>query len=79
MAKYRGVWWCAQERSAPHALLCPLSHRLLREPARAADGYTYERANILDWFIAAGTHTNTLPTLLSYNTLAMQWEGTFFL
>ncbi|CAB3254057.1 unnamed protein product [Arctia plantaginis] len=43
----------AQERSAPHALLCPLSHRLLREPARAADGYTYERANILDWFIAA--------------------------
>ncbi|XP_052757617.1 uncharacterized WD repeat-containing protein alr3466-like isoform X2 [Galleria mellonella] len=38
---------------APHALLCPLSHRLLREPARAADGFSYERANIHEWFVAA--------------------------
>ncbi|KAH9640220.1 hypothetical protein HF086_008456 [Spodoptera exigua] len=43
------------EVSAPHWLRCPLSHRLLREPVFAADGYTYERGNILDWFLAAGT------------------------
>ncbi|KAJ8718243.1 hypothetical protein PYW08_002480 [Mythimna loreyi] len=43
------------ERAAPHALRCPLSHRVMREPVSAADGYTYERANILDWFLAAGT------------------------
>ncbi|XP_047028830.1 WD repeat, SAM and U-box domain-containing protein 1-like [Helicoverpa zea] len=42
-----------REARAPHALRCPLSHALLRDPARAADGFTYERANILDWFIAA--------------------------
>ncbi|KAJ8714311.1 hypothetical protein PYW07_002536 [Mythimna separata] len=42
-----------QERAAPHALLCPLSHRVMHEPVFAADGYTYERANILDWFLAA--------------------------
>ncbi|KAF9415656.1 hypothetical protein HW555_006755, partial [Spodoptera exigua] len=43
-----------QEVSAPHWLRCPLSHRLLREPVFAADGYTYECGNILDWFLAAG-------------------------
>ncbi|KAG6461117.1 hypothetical protein O3G_MSEX012437 [Manduca sexta] len=39
---------------APHALLCPLTHALLHEPARAADGFTYERAAIHEWFLAAG-------------------------
>lgn len=43
-----------QEARAPHALRCPLTHALLREPVRAADGYTYERANILDYFFANG-------------------------
>ncbi|CAH0587830.1 unnamed protein product [Chrysodeixis includens] len=42
------------ERAAPHWLLCPVSHRLLREPARAADGYTYERGTALDCFLAEG-------------------------
>ncbi|CAG9135857.1 unnamed protein product [Plutella xylostella] len=42
------------EAAAPHWLLCPLTHRVLREPARAADGYSYERANILEWFYAEG-------------------------
>ncbi|XP_063540094.1 uncharacterized WD repeat-containing protein alr2800-like [Cydia strobilella] len=43
----------AAEESAPHALLCPLSHRLLRAPARAADGLTYERGAAHEWFLAA--------------------------
>ncbi|XP_050350427.1 uncharacterized protein LOC126773520 [Nymphalis io] len=43
------------EDSAPHFLRCPLTHAVLREPARASDGFTYERQNILDWILAAGT------------------------
>ncbi|XP_028040219.1 WD repeat, SAM and U-box domain-containing protein 1-like isoform X1 [Bombyx mandarina] len=39
--------------AAPHRLRCPLTHRVLREPARAPDGFTYERAAIVQWFIAA--------------------------
>ncbi|XP_052742635.1 uncharacterized WD repeat-containing protein all2124-like [Bicyclus anynana] len=42
------------ESRAPHSLRCPLTHRLLREPARAADGYTYERQNFLHWQLASG-------------------------
>ncbi|CAK1587355.1 unnamed protein product [Parnassius mnemosyne] len=41
------------ETSAPHALRCAMTHALLREPARAADGFSYERANVLDYFFAA--------------------------
>ncbi|XP_053612005.1 WD repeat, SAM and U-box domain-containing protein 1-like isoform X2 [Plodia interpunctella] len=41
------------EQSAPHALLCPLSHRLMREPARAADGLSYDRAALAEFFLAA--------------------------
>ncbi|XP_059047405.1 WD repeat, SAM and U-box domain-containing protein 1-like [Achroia grisella] len=40
--------------AAPHALLCPLTHGVLREPARAADGLSYERAHLLEWLIAEG-------------------------
>ncbi|XP_028169520.1 WD repeat, SAM and U-box domain-containing protein 1-like [Ostrinia furnacalis] len=49
------VWLGAQARSAPHALLCPLSHRLLREPARAADGFSYERRALREWLVAGGS------------------------
>ncbi|XP_060804511.1 WD repeat, SAM and U-box domain-containing protein 1-like [Amyelois transitella] len=41
------------EQRAPHALRCPLSHRVLREPARAADGLSYERAALREFFLAA--------------------------
>lgn len=53
----------SQEDGAPPALRCAASHALLREPARAADGFTYERAVAADWLLAAGTrahaHTHT--------------------
>ncbi|XP_063830218.1 WD repeat, SAM and U-box domain-containing protein 1-like [Ostrinia nubilalis] len=45
----------ALARAAPHALLCPLSHRLLREPARAADGFSYERRALREWLVAGGS------------------------
>ncbi|XP_068618103.1 WD repeat, SAM and U-box domain-containing protein 1-like [Battus philenor] len=50
----------AQEARAPHRLLCPLTHALLREPVRAADGFSYERANILEYFFAAGDAVSPL-------------------
>ncbi|CAH2087343.1 unnamed protein product [Euphydryas editha] len=49
------------EDSAPHALRCPLTHAALREPARAADGFTYERQSILDWILAADTEEVQSP------------------
>lgn len=36
---------------APHSLLCPLSHRVLEEPARAADGFTYSRRALREWLL----------------------------
>uniref|UniRef100_A0A2A4K0I5 U-box domain-containing protein n=1 Tax=Heliothis virescens TaxID=7102 RepID=A0A2A4K0I5_HELVI len=57
-----------QEQSAPHALRCPLSHRLMREPAFAADGFTYERANILEWFIAADGAVSPISGRRLHNT-----------
>ncbi|KAJ2938491.1 hypothetical protein O0L34_g12937 [Tuta absoluta] len=38
---------------APHWLRCPLSHALCAEPARAADGVTYDRNALHEWFLAA--------------------------
>ncbi|XP_041981024.1 uncharacterized WD repeat-containing protein alr2800-like [Aricia agestis] len=42
------------EASAPHALRCPLSHRVVREPVRAADGFTYDRATLSECLLAQG-------------------------
>ncbi|KAI5634387.1 hypothetical protein NE865_12883 [Phthorimaea operculella] len=39
--------------AAPHWLRCPLSHALCSEPARAADGVTYDRNALHEWFLAA--------------------------
>ncbi|CAG4973253.1 unnamed protein product, partial [Parnassius apollo] len=52
------------EACAPHVLRCAMTHALLREPARAADGFSYERANILDYFFAAGKFLTTIYRLL---------------
>nr|XP_034828866.1 uncharacterized WD repeat-containing protein alr2800-like [Maniola hyperantus] len=49
------------ESAAPHALRCPLSHRVMREPARAADGFTYDRQSFLHWRIANGSDELVSP------------------
>ena len=36
--------------TAPDALCCPISMEIMRDPAIAADGHTYERAEIESWF-----------------------------
>ncbi|XP_045767761.1 WD repeat, SAM and U-box domain-containing protein 1-like [Maniola jurtina] len=49
------------ESAAPHALRCPLSHRVMREPARAADGFTYDRQSFLHWRLASGSEELVSP------------------
>ncbi|OWR44615.1 WD repeat SAM and U-box domain-containing protein 1 [Danaus plexippus plexippus] len=49
------------ESSIPHALRCPISHEVMTEPARAADGFTYERQTFLDWCLATGPEAVRSP------------------
>ena len=39
-----------QDDGPPGHLRCPISHLLMRDPVHADDGYTYERAQILQWW-----------------------------
>ncbi|KAL1140396.1 hypothetical protein AAG570_000328 [Ranatra chinensis] len=34
----------------PYELLCPITHHIMRDPVKCADGYTYERSAIESWF-----------------------------
>jgi len=43
--------------TAPDALCCPISMEIMRDPVIAADGHTYERADIELWF----ANNNTSP------------------
>lgn len=36
--------------SVPRSFMCPIGHHAMRVPVVAADGHSYERQNILDWF-----------------------------
>src|SRR3990167_10323798 len=46
----------------PEDYLCPITQELMENPVVAADGQTYERASITQWFIAG--HRNSPLTLL---------------
>lgn len=56
----------SQEAQLPHALRCPLSHRALCSPTRAADGLTYDRAALHEWFLAAGECASSPIRLSTY-------------
>ena len=43
------------EASAPPSFLCPISRELMRDPVTLADGHSYERENIEQWFSAHNT------------------------
>lgn len=55
-AAFRAAVLAASESSSPRTaedlpeLLCPITLTLMTDPVVAADGYTYERAAIVDWF-----------------------------
>lgn len=44
------------ETAGEHGALCPLLHRAMLEPVSCADGFTYERAALAEWLLAAGTY-----------------------
>ena len=45
--------------TAPDALCCPISMEIMRDPVMAADGHTYERADIESWFANNRTSPKT--------------------
>ena len=45
--------------TAPDALCCPISMEIMRDPVMAADGHTYERAEITAWFANNRTSPKT--------------------
>ena len=45
------------ERGIPDSLVCPLSLEIYEDPVMAADGFSYERREIENWF-ARGKHTS---------------------
>ena len=71
------------DTEAPDSFFCSISHELMRDPVSTADGHTYEREKIEEWF-AAGHDTSpstlaSLPhTLLAPNIALRQaieaWE-----
>ena len=44
---------------APNDLQCPISQELMRDPVVAADGRTYERAQIAEWIRSHNTSPMT--------------------
>jgi len=51
--------WSAVPSDSPIILECPITHEVMEDPVRAADGNVYDRAGIAQWF-AAGTETSPL-------------------
>ena len=48
-----------REPQVPDALCCPISMEIMRDPVIAADGHTYERAEIEAWFANNRTSPKT--------------------
>jgi hypothetical protein len=47
------------ERGIPEHLTCPITLEIMRDPVIAADGHTYERANIEEWLATHDTSPRT--------------------
>eukprot|EP01083_Nonionella_stella_P072279 194772_1 len=45
--------------------LCPITKQLMTDPVIAADGYTYERASIRDWFANNKRNWNNIQCVIS--------------
>ena len=54
----------------PDALCCPISMEIMRDPVIAADGHTYERAEIEAWF----ANNRTSPTVWKSTDAMIQHE-----
>lgn len=39
----------------PNLFKCPIGHEVMKDPVMAEDGYSYERKNIIEWFVKNST------------------------
>lgn len=56
----------------PENFMCPITHEILTDPVMCEDGFTYERAAILEWF---GKDKNTSPMTNSVLTSIELFEN----
>ena len=57
---------CGEDDAATQqALSCPISHRIMDDPVKCSDGFTYERSEIKKWFSARRTSPMTRGILAS--------------
>ena len=56
-AELRRLKGLLTERGVPDGLICPLSLEIYEDPVMAADGFSYERREIENWF-ARGKRTS---------------------
>ena len=52
----------AEREAMREQLTCPITYELMTDPVTAADGQTYERHAILQWFEKKGSVTPTSPS-----------------
>lgn len=59
----------ASNFDVPHEFLCPITREVMRDPVVCADGFTYERAAIEEWFLSGkltSPMTNSTLASLAY-------------
>ncbi|XP_067004691.2 WD repeat, SAM and U-box domain-containing protein 1 isoform X2 [Anabrus simplex] len=47
-----GILELPLDSDIPHEFLCPITHEVMLDPVICADGFTYERAAINEWFLS---------------------------
>lgn len=51
------------DEAIPFEFLCPITNKIMKDPVKAADGYTYERRAIRRWFRKKRSSPMTNETL----------------
>lgn len=60
------------EIDVPEDFICPITHEIMTDPVLCEDGFSYERAAILEWF---GKDRNTSPMTNSVLTSTELFEN----
>eukprot|EP00658_Telonema_sp_P-2_P028428 TRINITY_DN21783_c0_g1_i2.p1 TRINITY_DN21783_c0_g1~~TRINITY_DN21783_c0_g1_i2.p1 ORF type:complete len:188 (-),score=29.53 TRINITY_DN21783_c0_g1_i2:128-691(-) len=73
----------AQDTSPPENFVCPITHELMTDPVVCADGYTYEKDAIENWFaqkeVSPMTNEQVETRLIPNHSLRsqiMEWRQT---
>ena len=57
------------EGSVPDEFLCPITREIMVDPVVVADGYTYERTSIAQWFASGKNTSPMMNTVLPHMNL----------